>query len=197
MGYNELSMARARKTKPTLDSLFFVTPEQKLLRLLLTYPTTTFTPRNLSSKLKGVRGLGGAEGIKKILDELAEIGLVQFLNNNRSVALENDHTAARLYKTFSAVCDLEGLSDQLQEISTKGILFGSRSTGDNQTESDYDLFVVTDQCEEVRKLAGCHPLGKKIEVVCCTPTDYLEIDQKDPELEKKLARGVILWGSIW
>ena len=47
-------MARAKKPLPTLDGLLFVTPEQKLLRFLISEPTTAFTPRTLSSKLKGV-----------------------------------------------------------------------------------------------------------------------------------------------
>ena len=93
-------MARTNKPQLSLDTIFFVTPEQKLLRFLMTEPTTAFTPRVLSSKLKGVRGLGGVEGITKILKSLQELGLVIFLNNNREVCLQNDHPAIQLLKTF-------------------------------------------------------------------------------------------------
>src|SRR3954469_24041334 len=102
-------MARTNKPQVTLDTIYFVTPEQKLLRFLMTEPTTAFTPRVLSSKLKGVRGLGGVEGITKILKSLQELGLVIFLNNNREVCLQNDHPAIQLLKTFCAISDLEGL----------------------------------------------------------------------------------------
>ena len=62
-------MARVGKVQVTLDTIFFSTPEQKLVKLLLSEPSTLFTPRVICSKLKGVRGLGGAEGVVKILQE--------------------------------------------------------------------------------------------------------------------------------
>ena len=71
-------MGRVRKVKPTIDSIFFSTPEQKLFRFLVSECTTAFTTRVLSSKLKGVRGLGGIEGISRILEDLKELGIVHF-----------------------------------------------------------------------------------------------------------------------
>src|ERR1700722_2487227 len=122
------TMARAKKTQPTLDTLLFNTPEQKVLRMLLAEPTTSFTPRTISSKLKGVRGLGGAEGINRILGELQELGLVDFVDNSRAVRLQDDSTIAQLLKTFSAICDLENLKTLLLPASSKGILYGSRAS---------------------------------------------------------------------
>ena len=115
-------MDRNRKQKESLDGFFFASPEQKLLRFLLTEPTTTFTPRVLSSKLKGVRGLGGVEGIKKILGDLSEMEIIHFVDNNKAVRLNNDLLPVRLMKGFSAICDLEDLIQALREHSSKVIL---------------------------------------------------------------------------
>ena len=68
-------MARAKKAAATLDGLFFATPEQKVLRVLLNEPTTTFSLRIFASKLKGIRGLGGTEGLMSVLKELEELNL--------------------------------------------------------------------------------------------------------------------------
>src|SRR5437879_807821 len=114
-------MARVKKSQPTLDSIFFSTPEQKVMRLLLSEPTTAFTPRVISSKLKGVRGLGGMEGLMKILNELQELGLVDFVDNHRAVRLHDDSTCVQLLKRFGALCDLESLRLLLEPISSKGI----------------------------------------------------------------------------
>lgn len=189
--------ARIRKPKPALDSIFFVTPEQKLMKFLVSEPTTSFTPRVLASKLKGVRGLGGVEGLVKILADLNEVGVVQFIDNKRAICLNNDHIAIKLLKTYSAVCDLEGVVQILTTISTKGILFGSRAIGTSTSDSNYDLFVVTDQAEEVKNQVEHHPLGKKIAVKCMTAAEYAKLDDQDSDLYNKLEKGVLLWGSSW
>ena len=190
-------MARVRKPQPTLESLFFATPEQKVLRLLLSEPTTTLTPRVISSKLKGVRGLGGADGIMKVLNDLMALGLADFVDNHRAVRLQDDNVVAHLMKTFTAICDLEGLKKLLEPISSKGVLFGSRSTGRARSDSNYDLFIVSELPEEVRKVTGRHPLAKDLEMVVWTPEASSELERQDPSLHRRVTEGVLLWGSTW
>jgi hypothetical protein len=191
---------KAKKTKKpqaTLDSLFFATPEQKVMRLLLSEPTTAFSTRILSSKLKGVRGLGGVEGLWAILEELQGIGLVDFVDNRRGVRLQDDNRVVQLLKVFGAICDLESLRNLAEPISSKGILFGSRSNGKARSDSDYDIFVVSDIPDEVKKVAEHHPLGRSLELIVWTPEQYQDIDRKDPGLKQKLEKGVVLWGNSW
>jgi len=183
-------MARVKKAQPSLDSIFFSTPEQKLIRLLLSEPNTALTPRVISSKLKGVRGLGGVEGITEILLDFQQLGLVDFVSNHRAVRVQDDNTTIQILKTFVAVCDLENLKTVLQPISTRGVLFGHRAT-------DYDLFIVSETPEEVRKAAGRHPLGRAVELVVSTPELYGEMQQQDPGLYQKISGGIVLWGSTW
>src|SRR4051794_19167663 len=122
-------MARVRKSQPTLDSIFFATAEQRVMRLLLSEPTTSFTPRVISSKLKGVRGLGGADGITRILKDLQSLGLVDFVDNHRAVRAQEDSSAVELLKVFSALSELEGLKKLLEPVSSKGVLYGSSAVG--------------------------------------------------------------------
>ncbi len=190
-------MARTNKPQITLDSIYFVTPEQKLLRFLMTEPTTAFTPRVLSSKLKGVRGLGGVEGITKILKSLQELGLVIFLNNNREICLQNDHPAIQLMKTFCAISDLEGLKQMIEPMSSRGVLFGSRASGKSRTDSNYNLLVVSETPEEIKKITSRHPLGKKLEPMVMTPDEFAAVENKNKELSKSLDTGITLWGSSW
>ena len=187
-------MARVRKPKPAFEHLLFVTPEQRVLRLLLAEPTTTNNLRSLSSKLKGVRGLGGAEGIQKVLTDVESVGLVNFVDNRRSVRLNDDHEMAQLLKRVAAVCDLESLREILEPLSSKGILFGSRSTGRARSDSDYDIYIVSDSPDEVRRIAEGHPLGKALELVIWSTDDDAKLAQKDPGLDRKLELGISLWG---
>jgi hypothetical protein len=190
-------MARVRKQPVTLETIFFSTPEQKVLRLLLSEPTTTLTPRVISSKLKGVRGLGGGEGITRVLNELQALGFVDFVDNHRAVRLQDESTCVQILKTFCAICDLEGLKKQLEPISSKGILFGSRSNGRCRSDSNYDLFVVSEIPDEVKKIGAKHPLGRDLELVVWTPELYSEIERQDSGLHRRISTGIVLWGSSW
>ncbi len=178
-----------------MESILFATPEQKLLRFLLSEPTTSFTPRVLSSRLKGVRGLGGVEGIMKILKNLQEIAMVQFVNNGREVCIENDNLVVQLLKKLSALCDLEGLKELLQPVSTTGILFGSRATGRSTSVSDYNLFVVSEQSIDVQDIVSKHPLGKRVTLVVKNTDDYHQIQKKDKTMADSLSEGISMWGS--
>ena len=75
------------------------------------------------------------------------------------------------------------------------MVFGSRPTGRACSDSDYDIFVVTDAPEQVREIAGGHPLGKAIEIVACTPEKYGAIENEDPKLASRVEQGIVLWGS--
>lgn len=181
-----------------MDQLLFVSPEQKVLRFLMSEPTTSFPLRGLSSRLKNVRGLGGPEGLMVILEALEDLGLVEFLDNKRAVRLfDDDSIYVQRLKVLAALCDLESLSLQLEAVSRRGVLFGSRAQGSFHSESDYDLFVVSSSPQDVQNLVAGHPLAKRIELIVWSPEDYDRLGDKDPVFEKKLDRGIVLWNSRW
>lgn len=190
-------MARVRKASPTLESIFFATSEQKVLKLLASESTTSFALRVISSRLKGVRGLGGTDGITQILLVLEELGLVDFVDNRRAVRIHDDNATVHTIKRFAAICDLETLRTLLEPVSTKGILYGSRAAGRARSDSAYELFVVTTTPDQAREIAGSHPLGKAIAIEAWTPEKYGEIDSQDPRLARKLEQGIVLWGTSW
>ncbi len=191
-------MARdVKKTGPTLLCTFFSSVEQKVIRLLLSEPTTAFTPRIISSRLKGIRGLGGMEGIQEILEDLCTLGMVEFVDNQRAVRLCDDTAIAEVLKIFSALCDLEGLQKLLEPISKKGVLYGSRARGLCRSDSDFDLFIVSEDEEEVRRVAECYPLGRPLKLQVWGADQYGQIKKKDARLYEKLSRGITLWGRNW
>ena len=183
-------MARATKTPATWDSIFFATPEQKVLRYLLSSRDTTYTLRVLVSKLKGVRGLGGIQGLEKILADLEEVGLVHFIDNRRGIRISDEHSANQVTRRMWGLCELESLYVQLQAISTKGVLTGT-------LPGEIHLYIVTDQPEEVRKLTEQHPMGK-LAILTLQPRDQFDgLAKRDPKLWATLNAGVLIWGSSW
>ncbi len=191
-------MARVRKTPVTLDWLCFSTPEQKVMKLLISEPTTVFNFRSISSKLKGVRGLGGGEGILKILLELEELGFVDFLDNQRAVRLRDGNAVVKMLKKFVSVCDLENLTRILEPITQRGILFGLRALGESNSESEYELCVVVNDAEKealVRQTVSGHPLGKLVLLTVVLADDFDSIEKKNPSLAKRLVGSIVLWAN--
>jgi predicted nucleotidyltransferase len=189
-------MARV-KDLPSMESVLFATPEQKILRFLMAEPTTSFTPRVISSKLKGVRGLGGLEGITATLETLHGLGWVDYVDNKRAVRLHAENGVVETAKRLAAVCELESLCALLGEVASRGILFGSRASGRYRSDSDFDLFIVSDRPEEVRRIVESHPLvaaqGKVVETVIWPSERYPALESEDPRLHQKLLAGVTLW----
>ena len=181
----------SRVKKPentTLEELLFSSAEQKLIRLLLSESTTTFPLRQLANRLKGVRGVGGPEGLKQMLQKLTAVGLIDWVDHERAIRLRDDEGRVELLKIISAVCDLETLRQSLEPICSRGFLVGSQAAGKGSTDSEYEVAVISDQQEEVRRIARGHPLGKRILVHFLDPDDYRDEIQK-------FSRYVILWGS--
>jgi hypothetical protein len=171
-----------------LDELLFSTAEQKLIRLLLTESTTVFPLRQLANRLKGVRGVGGPDGLKQILLKLSAVGFIDWVDHERAIRLRDDEGRVELLKIVSAVCDLESLRQSLEPLCSRGFLVGARAEGKGTTDADYEIAVVSEQQEEVRRIARGHPLGKKIRVQFLDADDYRDEIQRFP-------RYVMLWGS--
>ncbi len=182
--------SRVRKPEQiSLEDLLFSTAEQKLIRLLLNEATTVFPLRQLSNRLKGVRGVGGADGLKQMLSRLAAVGLIDWVDHERSIRLRDDEGRVELLKVISSVCDLETLRQSLEPLCSKGFLLGVRAQGKGTTDSDYELGVISEQREEVLRIARGHPLGRRIQVQFLDPDDYRDELQRCPGY-------VTLWGSL-
>jgi hypothetical protein len=187
-------MARTTKPSNNIDGFLFNTPEQKVLRYLFTSSANSYTPRVLSSKVKTIRGLGGAEGLQSILEELELIGFVEFIDNRRSIRLKEENPIIETLKVISSVCDLDSLKEVLKEVSSKGFLIGPRAKGKSRGDSPFDLCVVTLKAQEVNDRVSGHPLGKQISLNVLTPDEYRDCDKKNKDLYKKLQEGIPLWG---
>jgi len=172
----------------TLDELIFSTPEQKLLRLLLLESTTLFPLRQLGNRLKGVRGVGGPDGLKQMLQKLHAAGLIDWVDHDRAIRLRDDEGRIEVLKIMAAVCELETLRQMLEPLCLRGFLIGVRAEGRGTTDSDYEVAVVSDQPDEALRVSRGHPLGKKIKLTVLSTDDYRDEIQKYP-------RYVILWGS--
>ena len=192
-------MARVRKPTPTLESFFFATPEQKVFRLLLSEPTTSFTPRVISSKLKGVRGLGGGGGIHASPNESAGPRARRFRRQSprRSPAgrellradyedLRRDQRSRRRFASCSsrsppkAFCSAAAPPENTAP--TAITIFSSFPRRPRKSKKSARAI-------RLQKDRSSSWFGRR--------SSINEFEERTPVFAEKLAEGVVLWGSTW
>ena len=190
-------MAKVTKPDVSFDMFLFATPEQRVLRFLMSEPTTRFTPRVLVSRLKAVRGLGGMEGLMKTLETLEALGIVEFLDSRRMIRVVDDHPHVQLMKKVYAICECESVRVLVEPVSSRGILFGVHSDGTASTGNEIEILVISESSSEVHKSLAGHPQVKTFLLKCMTEAEFAQLKDTQPVLAQKIYRGTVLWGKSW
>lgn len=174
-----------------LESLFFNTSCQKILKFLSDNPNKKFFDREVAIRAKISRG---ATNIA--LRKLAQIHIITLEKKGRmsfySIDLKNP--VLRQQKVLSNILEIYPLSEKLKKISEKIILFGSAAVGTNIKESDVDLFVLTEFPQKVNDIIS--KSRRKIQLIIKKPLEFIELKKKDPMFYDEVIRGIILWEKI-
>lgn len=173
--------------------LDFITPTVvSVLSLFLDNPLTQYYEREVL-RLTGV-SKGSAN---KILRQLTNAGLLSRETKGRMVfyRLNPDEATARQFKILHNTFTLKRLVDLLKPYSNKIMLFGSASQGTDTRESDFDLFVLSSEKEDVSKeISGFNKkLDRKINPIVVDSNEFAKMKREDLPLYDNIDRGIVLW----
>ncbi|MFH1452646.1 MAG: nucleotidyltransferase domain-containing protein [Armatimonadota bacterium] len=96
-------------------------------------------------------------------------------------------------KILQTATFLQPLIDKLKEISIKIILYGSCATGKNHSQSDIDIFIITQYPDKAEKIIFKDSLREKIQYVIKTPNELIKTKKNNPVFYEELERGILLW----
>lgn len=88
---------------------------------------------------------------------------------------------------------LSPLIEQLKEWSRKIILYGSAAEGRETKGSDLDLFVLSNNKNEVYEVFSKSEIKDSVELVVKNYPEWVEMKENDPYFVKEINRGKILW----
>jgi len=93
---------------------------------------------------------------------------------------------------------VEPLVDQLKQVSNHVVLYGSCAFGTDTSESDLDLFVVSNSKSKVSNIINDFkfPTGYeniRIQTVIKTPAELLEAGESERAFIEEVERGIVLW----
>ena len=174
------------------------TNSQKVLSLLAKFSDQEFYEREVARKL-GI-STGSAN---RALNELFSSGVVSRRREGKMYFYSIDSSNAVLteFKKMVNLMLVEPLAEELKKMSNRIVLYGSCAIGTDTSESDIDLFVVSNSKEDVSNVISSFkfPRGFEnihIQSVIRTPVELLEGGESERTFIEEVDRGVILWERV-
>lgn len=173
-----------------IEKTLFSTSQQKILAFLSDNPEEEFTEKEISTKT-GVKKSAVNLALRKLADE----GIITRKKIGRSSLskAESRNILIREIKIVRNILKISPLVSKLSKISNKIIFFGSIANGTNKADSDIDIFVLASNPKAVRHVANDSPFSEKLQLICKTPTEMIQINKKKPLLFSEIEKGRVLW----
>ena len=163
---------------------------KKIINLLADYPGRQFFTKEISQKTKV--SLGGAHNSLKDLTK-GKMVFVEKRGNMKFFQINFHSPLVRQIRMALAVNKLSGIVEKIKKQSKEIILFGSASRGEQSVESDFDLFVLTNNREEIKKIIKKERKKLLINPVLKTPNEWGETEVKEPEFYLEVKKGIKLY----
>jgi len=181
-----------------LQSHLIATVNQKVLSLLAKFSGQEFYEREVARKL-GI-SYGSAN---RALNELYSTGAVTRRREGKMYFYSIDSSTAAVieFKKIINLMLIELLVEELKKMSNRIVLYGSCALGTDTSESDLDLFVVSNRKEDVSNVISNFkfPRGYEnihIQSVIRTPVELLEVGESERTFIEEVDRGVVLWEMV-
>ncbi|MCK5451151.1 MAG: nucleotidyltransferase domain-containing protein [Candidatus Omnitrophica bacterium] len=173
-----------------LDGIIYNTTTQKVLAFLLKHPDEKYYDREVSRLSKISKA-----AVNIALRNLLKTGLVLREKKGRMYFYHVDprNSFIKQLKITQNIIILKPLVDKLCGISIKIVLYGSASLGQNNIDSDIDLFVLTREPEKVQKIIYKSHLRAKIQYVINTPQNLAKLKKENSVFHKKITKGILLF----
>jgi predicted nucleotidyltransferase len=181
-----------------LHSYIISTNNQKVLSLLVKYSDRSFYEREISRRL----GISSGSA-NRALNELFSSGVITRRREGKMFFYSispADATIIALKKIINILL-IELLLEKLKKLSNRIVLYGSCALGSDISESDIDLFVVSNRKKEVSNIISNFRFPKgyenlHIQSVIKTPIELLKGGESDHAFMEEVERGVVLWEKV-
>src|SRR4030042_5876938 len=174
------------------------TNSQKVLSLLAKFSDQEFYERQVARKL-GI-SYGSAN---RALNELFSSGAVSRRQEGKMYfySIDSSNGVFTQFKKMVNLMLVEPLVEELKKVSNRIVLYGSCALGTDTSESDLDLFVVSNRKEDVSNAISNFkfPRGYEnihIQTVIKTPVELLEAEEPERAFIEEVERGIVLWEKV-
>lgn len=176
--------------KKRSNGIFSVTNSQKVLDFFASDPGREF----LSSEIQKATSISRA-GVYFALKALIKEGLISKRKKGKIIfysIIYND-SSIKQFKVLQNVLMLRPLVLKLKPSSKKVVLYGSASRGENDPSSDIDLFILSKEPDETKKVISSIKLKQKMQAVIKTPSELAGFRKDEKAYYNEVERGIVLW----
>lgn len=149
-----------------------------------------------ASKISKKLGLS-IGSVYSILKEFSEAGLILGTKIGRATIYETRkrHPIIKQFRIFDNLLIYAGLIQQLKEYTRKIILFGSCARGEDDSESDIDIFLLVDEDlqPQTREIIAAYESDREIRPVIVDSLELLEMQSQDKIFYEEINKGIVLW----
>jgi predicted nucleotidyltransferase len=182
-----------------LQPHLITTVNQKILSLLVKFSDQEFYEREVARRLEISAG-----SANRALNELFSSGVITRRREGKmlfySIDPSNNTTITELKKLVNLLL-IEPLVKALKAISSRVVLYGSCAQGTDTSESDLDLFVVSNDKQNVSDIINNFKFlrgyeGIHIQPVIKTTVELLESGESERTFLGEIEGGIVLWEKV-
>lgn len=167
--------------------------EQKIIQLLSDYPEQEFYGQEIAKKITCSKA--SVSGIMEILIQ-KNIASKKIRGHMKFYQINPKNAEVKKFKINIVLEKINPLLPKLEKLSQKIILFGSGSRGDQTFNSDIDLFILSNQKEELRTIISTIKLNLPLKTIIKTQSELSEMEITEPEFYQEIKNGIILYDYV-
>jgi predicted nucleotidyltransferase len=181
-----------------LRTHLIATNNQKVLSFLAKFSDKEFYERQVARQL-GISYGSANHALNELFSTVAvtrrQEGKMYFYS------IESSAAAVTEFKKIINLMLVEPLVEELKQMSSRIVLYGSCALGTDTSDSDLDLFVVANSRKDVSNAIGNFkfPRGYEnihIQTVIKTPAELLEAGESERAFIEEVERGIVLWEKV-
>lgn len=115
------------------------------------------------------------------------------LGNLSLYSVDPQDALVRQMKVKKTIELFRPLIKKLKDYCQKIILFGSAAKGEDTTDSDFDLFVLSDEKKEVQRIIKKSEIGRRIKPVVKNFLEWMQTKGEDKFFYEEVQKGIVLW----
>jgi predicted nucleotidyltransferase len=179
-------------------NFFISTNQQKVLAFLAKFSDQEYHEREVARRV-GI-SYGSANSV---LNELFNEGILVRRRVGKML-FYSFNSRDPIFKTFKIIVSIaliRPLIKKLKDVASEIVLYGSCARGEDTSRSDMDLFVVSEEKEEVLEIIDSFRFIKgfehlKIEPAVLSPLELLKSEKDDKEFLSLVREGIVLWDEM-
>ncbi|MFH1904600.1 MAG: nucleotidyltransferase domain-containing protein [bacterium] len=171
-------------------NILVATNAQKVLHFLIDHPIRDFLESEIQKATKISKS-----GVNYALRELVATDFLFRTKRGKAFfyTLNHKNIVVKQLKVIETIDQISGILKKLKPLSSKILLFGGSSRGENTPDSDIDLLIISRNKEHIIQQIKSHRNKRNIQSIVYSNLNFIEKKKTDPIFYEQANKGIVLW----